>query len=131
MNEFLTYADILSGGKNFYPGLFGYNKGELCLSDKNISSGLLVIDSVLDNKRVVIKGDDFRMVLPVVGNGVGYLYMDYDFGIPIDSCMGLYDHNIEIYYMDKNQDPHTVPEYIQYDRKEITRKYTIKNIINE
>lgn len=122
--------------EKFYPGLFKLIDNSIILSDGNISSDPLDVNNDIPEDSSIIRmrvfGNMFWINLSSIGSTIyGSLYMDYDFKLSPESCMGLYKHGIEIYYSINSKEG---DEIEIYNRKNIqmtyNRKNTIQNIID-
>lgn len=122
--------------EKFYPGLFKLIDNSIILSDGNISSDPVDVNNDMHEDSSIsmrVFGNMFWIKLNSIGSTIyGSLYMDYDFKLSTESCMGLYKHGIEIYYSNSSKEGDDIEIY---NRKNIQMTYnrnnTIQNIINE
>lgn len=113
-----------------FPGLVELDLTSITLVDERLGDYALEIYVRPDkNKNIYITmyGNKMWMKLEVRGQHCcGALYMEYDFNLSPESCMGLYKHNILIFYMMEDKITNKM-----YDRVGIERAYTIRNIIKD
>lgn len=106
---------------------FSHN-GDLYMVDKTIDSepiGYYIWYSRRDKQySVSLYGKGFIININTTSLGhQGIFNMEYDLGLSLESCMGLYDYNLEVLCGDECNNP--------YNRLSIERQWAIKNIIND
>lgn len=120
--------------ESIYPGLVQLDKGVMYFSDTTISDKPLEYYSktpdmnyINNQTGVSLYGKGLTLIL-FSYKSEGVLWMEYDFGLSMESCVGLYEHNIHICFTSINEDGQN--SMTHYDRQAIEREYAIKNIIN-
>lgn len=112
--------------EQFFPGLVRYDNYKFYLSDATVSEYSITYQESTSDGPIRFYGTDFEIMIYLSsGRAYGHFYMDYDFGLSVDSCMGFYKHDMVIYALnDQNV-------FIPYDRESIERRHTIENIIKD
>lgn len=118
---------------HMYPGLLelsldNTNFTSAHFQDRNISNQCLVIADFVHNYRqaavILHTIDESIKIRLLLGNRMGQLYKcDKDI-FPLKTSVALFDHNIDIASVTPNGD------ILKYDRIDITRRWTIENIMN-
>lgn len=115
---------------NFFADLAHMKGSRFFLVDDDISS--LPVDCSLwknngqNSLSLILLGANFTLsVIRTDNRYLGMLRMDYDFGLSLESCMRLYNYNIDIEYVLED-----MVEAKVYDRVSIERNFAIKNIID-
>lgn len=127
---FLNIVETFELMERFFPGLVVLDEHtSIVMRDKSIGECSLEIMVERDTLQVIYSitmyGSNFWIKLTAMETlSYGSLYMDRDFGLSLESCAGLYEHDIEIYYVRKD-----TMDYGSYERQSIMRQHTIKNIL--
>lgn len=119
--------------EEYFPGLLQVDNGHVFFTDRSISAVPLELGSLrrVSGKPLTISIMGTKCIMYLVfrkGHDIAKsaFSMHYDFGLSIESCMGLYRYDIVISY--QNPDDKLLRTY--YDRQSIERQATINNIIN-
>ncbi len=134
----MTDIYILNKALAFYPGLFECIEDRLYFVDRNIDKAgygisaqqthrgrigdVITLELICDSTNYTI----LQLVFHYFNKEEppkGILFMRADLNLSDQSCIALYEHNIDIAYNAGNRT-------VYYDREAIIRKHTIQNIIN-
>lgn len=134
MFKIMSKEEMFSFMDRFYPGLVKFQDDDMYLSDPFISADPLQFDNIRNHMTYKIYGKGFEFLLPEGAEGYGYLYMDYDFELPLQTSAWLFSYNINISYLADQSTTRAdasgaFPTFISYNRKDIMRQATIENII--
>lgn len=134
----MSTQDIFLDLEDAYPGLVVMEDGKMYLSDRTIYSDPLKFDEVRNYMTFRLYGNGFEIFMAANQpdqKSYGHLFMDYDFKLPLNTCLWLFSYDINISYKPEDESQLTPDAsgaqstFLKYDREGMLRMAAIDNII--